>query len=175
MLLCMCTWNNAESRGAGSGADLSDLGVIWSATHTRAALQLLQAFLLLQVCSFCNTDSLTVENGVSTHTKTLRASPWRALIYVLICNNAGLNWSSESTFPLPRTVTNPRKTKNNHSFSLSYVCDAKRAGRQDHTQTAICPILAQSCFTLFLIHNCMIHNIISLYRIIISDITTTKL
>ncbi len=51
--LCMCTWNDTESRGAGSGADLSDLGVVWSATHTRTALQLLQSF-LLQVCSFCN-------------------------------------------------------------------------------------------------------------------------
>lgn len=144
-LLCVRTWNDTESRGAGSGADLSDLGVVWSATHTWAALQLLQSFLLLQVCSFCNTDSLTVENGI----KTPRASPWRALIYVLICNNAGLNWSSESTFPLPRTETNPSKGKNNHSFSLSCVCDAKRARRQDHTQTAVCLLLAQSGFTLF--------------------------
>lgn len=95
---------------------------------------------------------------IHTNIKTPRASPWRALIYVLICNNAGLNWSSESTFPLPRTETNPSKGKDDHSFSLSSVCDAKRAGRQDHTQTVVCLLLAQSGFTLFLIHNCMIHN-----------------
>lgn len=71
---------------------------------------------------------------IHTHIKTPRASPWRALIYVLICNNAGLNWSSESTFPLPRTETNPSKGKE-QSLILSFKCLWCKTGRETRPHT----------------------------------------
>lgn len=50
------TGDDAEAWRARSGADLSDLSVVGGAAHPRAALQLLQAFLLFQVWGFCTSN-----------------------------------------------------------------------------------------------------------------------
>ncbi len=98
---------------------------------------------------------------IHTNIKTPRASPWRALIYVLICNNAGLNWSSESTFPLPRTETNPSKGKTiTHSLFLVFVMQNGQGDKTTHR-------LSYACYWHSLVLHYFLFAIATVYRIII--------